>query len=60
MLKGEFSQQSFPTFIYDSLILHHGQIAETVKVLSQLVNGLKQKQTEMPFSFILSQMLGLS
>lgn len=32
---------SFPTFLYDTMIMQYGMMSISIKVLMQLVNGLK-------------------
>lgn len=51
---------SFPTFMYDSLLMQYGLYQISIKILMQLSNGIKLVKDVQPFGFLLKQVLGLS
>jgi hypothetical protein len=51
---------SFPTFMYDSLLMQYGLYQISIKVLMQLSNGLQQINEDQQFGYLLRQMLGFS
>ena len=51
---------SFPTFMYDSLLMHYGLYQISIKVLMQLSNGIKLINNDQAFGYMLRQMLGFS
>ena len=51
---------SFPQFLYDNAIMQYGFQSIAIKVLMQLVNGLKKMTVDVPYGNRLAQTLGLS
>lgn len=51
---------TFPTFMYDSMIMQYGLFSVSIKVLMQLANGLKTVNSSTPFGYMLAQVCGLA
>jgi hypothetical protein len=51
---------TFPTFMYDSLIMQYGLYNIAIKVLMQLVNALKLMDHNSPWGYSVAQTLGLA
>lgn len=45
---------SFPTFMYDSMLMQYGLYKISVKMLMQLTNGLTTEHLNQPFGFMLN------
>jgi hypothetical protein len=50
---------SFPTFMYDSMIMQYGIMNIAIKVLMQLVNGLKTIDPQERWGYFVAQSMGL-
>ena len=56
----ERTPTSFATFMYDSMLMQYGLYSIAIKVLMQMVNGLRSLTPNTPFGYMIAQVCGLA
>ena len=51
---------SFATFMFDSMLMQYGLYNIAIKILMQMVNGLKVMTSNTPFGYLIAQVCGLA